>query len=202
MGIGNQRSERVTGDPRLTLDRSALEESLEGAVLIIASGLKGGLSLSQSVAIAARECPGPLNALWRHIEREIAVGVPVVEALVRVEDKVGHPDYTYLARALEVHRDCGGDLTTVLEVAASTLRQRRLMRGDLRAKSAEARLTANLLTVLPPALCMYLWLAQRDIFGTLLETPLGQAGLAYAAVSWSLGIWLKRKLLRDPSEEG
>lgn len=202
LGIGNPRPERGTETPRLALDRSGLEESLEEAVLLIGTGLKGGLSLPQALEVAARDCPEPLGALWRYVEREIAVGVPVVDALGRVEGKVGHPDYTYLVRALEVHRDCGGDLTAVLEVAAATLRQRRLVRGELRAKSAEARLTAGLLTVLPPALGVYLWAAQQDMFGALLDNPLGRAGLAYATVSWSLGIWLKRRLLRDPSEEG
>lgn len=201
MEPGNPIPARETEPPPLDLDRSLLEESLEEVVLGMASGLKAGLSLLQALAVAARDCPVPLRPLWQYVERELTVGVSTVEALARVEARVSHPDYSYLVKALEVHRLSGGDLTTVLEVAAATLRQRRLLRGELRARSAEARLTAVLLAMLPPALGFYLWWAQRELFAVLLDNPLGQAGLAYAVVSWSLGIWLKRRLVRDPSEE-
>ncbi|MCL6449672.1 MAG: type II secretion system F family protein [Acetobacteraceae bacterium] len=171
-----------------------LEDRLEGVLLSLASSLQAGLSLVQAVRAAA-EGGSPLGPELAEVVGQYDAGVPLVEAFARLARERPCPGLRHLARALEVHQRVGGDLPALLAGLAEAQRERRLLQGELRARTADARLTALILVLLPPALILVLAVGQPQSLGTLLGHPLGRVGVGYAFCSWCLGAGLAVRLL-------
>jgi len=187
------------GAGRVRLRR--LEDRLEGVLLSLASSLRAGLSLVQAVRAAA-EGGGPLRPELAGVVRQYEAGVPLVEAFARLAQERPCRGLEHLARTLEVHQRVGGDLATLLANLAEAQRERRLLEGELRARTADSRLTALILVLLPPILALVLAVGQPQSLAALATHPLGRAGAGYALCSWMLGAGLALRLLRSGGEEG
>lgn len=176
----------------------AMEDEFEQALLIIVSGMKAGLSLIQGLETAVREGREPIASELGRVVKEYQAGVPLARALASFAGRCRSPEVGFFVEALDIYRQCGGNLTEILENLAGTIRDRRLMRGELRARMAETHMAVNFLATAPVALAAGLWLLQPDMLRPLFAEPLGRLGLGYASVSWVVGIGVIRHLVHIP----
>ena len=72
-----------------------------------------------------------------------------MDAVTGLADRVGGDDFRWVVQAIEIQRDVGGDLSEVLDTVASTIRDRTRIRRQVSALSAEGRMSAWVLMVLP-----------------------------------------------------
>jgi tight adherence protein B len=107
----------------------------------------------------------------------IDVGTPVGEALSDWADEQGSEDALLIVGVLDLHRRSGGDLPTVLDSLAETLRERRAAFRDVRALTAQARLSGVILGMLPIGFFGFLLLTSRREMLHAIGTPLGGAAL-------------------------
>jgi tight adherence protein B len=183
---------------RRVAKRSAeiVESQLADAVGSIAAALRAGLSLSQALAYAGREIEPPLGEMLRRTSSRESLGEPLERALTRWAEEVGSDDARLVNGVLALHRRTGGDLPRVLDRVAEALRERRETAREVRALTAQARLSGAILGLLPIGFFLFLLLTSRSDIAAAFETPAGIAatglGLLMQGVAF---VWI-RHLLR------
>jgi tight adherence protein B len=179
--------------------RSALdarrEEQLADAVGALASAMRSGMSLPQSLAYAAGETEPPLGEEFSALVRALEVGVPLDEAVGNWADAHGAEDARLLAGAMSLHRRSGGDLPAVLDQVAATLRDRVAMTREVRALTAQARLSGIILGALPIGFFGFLWLTARDDVAGALSTAAGRLAVGLGLVLEACAFYWIRSLL-------
>lgn len=178
---------------RRAIDGRHGAEQLAEAVAAIAAGIRSGGSVPQALAYARDEASEPLRTEFATLVDRIDVGMPVEEALAAWADASGSEDARLLVGVLDVHRRSGGDLPSVLDGVAGTLRERRAAQREVRALTAQARLSGAILGLLPVAFFGFLLLTSRDEMLSALATPLGATALAVGLGMELLAfLWIRR----------
>lgn len=154
------------------------DEQLADAVRTIAAALRAGLSVSQALAFAAGETPAPLREPLRGAVDALDLGLPLDDVLDGWTQIVDTEDARLLAGVLMLHRRSGGDLPMVLDQVAATLRERRSAARELRALTAQARLSGVILGLLPIGFFGFLWLTSRSDIEGAFRTPAGIAAIS------------------------
>ncbi len=175
--------------------RALVESQLGDAVVAIAAALRAGMSLVQGIAHAAGEVEEPLASSLRRLAERQALGEPLEDALARWSREVGGDDARLVEGVLRMHRRTGGDLPAVLDQVARTLRERQATQREVRALTAQARLSGAILGALPVGFFLFLSAtSRRDIEAAFTTT----AGIASIAIGLSMqGVafaWIRRLL--------
>jgi tight adherence protein B len=157
--------------------RRLVADQLADAVSATAAGLRAGLSLPQSLAYARDEVEEPLRSDLTGLVSAIDVGVPIAEALDAWAASHDTDDARLLAGVLDLHRQSGGDLPSVLDGLSATLRERRAAHREVRALTAQARLSGVILGLLPIGFFGFLLLTSRREMLEAIATPLGGSAL-------------------------
>jgi tight adherence protein B len=173
----------------------AIDEAMADAVRAIAAGLRAGLSVPQALRFAASEATPPLDATLAELVDAAEVGEPLDDAIHRWAVRVGTDDARLVEGVLGLHRRSGGDLPRVLDRVAETLRDRRAIAREVRALTAQARLSGTILGLLPIGFFAFLWLtSRRDIEGAF-RTSAGLTAFAVGAALELLAfLWIRRLL--------
>jgi tight adherence protein B len=127
---------------------------------------------------------------------EHRLGIDIEETLDGVADRMGSTDFAWVVMAVRIQRDVGGNLSEVLTTVADTIREREYLRRQVRSLSAEGRLSAWILGVMPVAMFLYMLVANRDFVRPLYTEPLGWLMLAAAGFLLSSGSWAMSRLVR------
>jgi tight adherence protein B len=172
-----------------------LQEQLADAVAAIASAARSGMSVPQAISYAAEEADPPVKDHLNRITADIGVGVPVADAVSAWAECVGSDDAWLVSGALDLHRRSGGDLPAVLDQVATAVRERVAVGREVRALTAQARLSGLILGLLPVGFFAFLWVtSRRDIQGAL-GTPLGLGSVALGLVlEGGAFLWIRRLL--------
>lgn len=186
---------RLRGRMRASKLAAARDEQLADTVRAIASALRAGLSVPQSLAYAGEEASPPLDASLRAVVDALEVGVPSDEALDGWAESVDSEDARLVAGVLHLHRRSGGDLPVVLDQVAETLRDRQAATREVRALTAQARLSGAILGVLPIGFFGFLWLTSRNEIEGALATPAGLGAVLLGLTLEGLAFLWIRKLL-------
>jgi tight adherence protein B len=181
------------GRRRQANDRRRGAEQIADAVSAMSAGLRAGGSVPQALAYARDEVGEPLRTELSELVERIDVGTPVGEALSAWADARDSEDARLLVGVLDVHRRSGGDLPSVLDSVAGTLRERRAAQREVRALTAQARLSGAILGLLPVAFFGFLLLTSRDEMLRAIATPVGTTALAVGLGLELLAfLWIRR----------
>ena len=118
---------------------------------LMAGGLQAGLSLPQAVDSVVREGSEPMAGELRRALVEQRLGVDITDALDGVGQRMDSEDFDWIVMAIRIQREVGGNLAEILHTVADTLREREYLRRQVKALSAEGRLSGYILAGLPPA---------------------------------------------------
>jgi tight adherence protein B len=182
---------------RKQLTRVAVQrdEQLADAVRAVASSLRAGMSTSQAIAYAEGESMPPLRTSLEAMNRSLQLGERFNEALDRWSNQVDTDDARLVAGVLQLHRRSGGDLPAVLDQVAGTLRERQAAAREVRALTAQARLSGTILGVLPVGFFAFLWLTSREQIEGAFHTSAGIAALSVGLLLEGLAfVWIRRLL--------
>ncbi len=126
-----------------------LEEQLVGGIQTLASGVRAGLNLVQSMELVARDGPIPLRQEFAHLLREYEYGVSLEEAMNNAAVRIGSGDFGLLFAALLTHRQRGGDLGLTLDRIGESVREIQRLENRVKTLTAQGRATARWLGVMP-----------------------------------------------------
>jgi tight adherence protein B len=187
---------RVVARRRRTAAWRRRQDQLPDAVAATSAALKAGFSLAQGLSYARDEAQPPLREdLVRLVDR-IQVGTPVGEALSMWAEDLDSEDARLIAGVLDLHRRSGGDLPSVLDGLVDTLRERRAAQREVRALTAQARLSGMILGTLPVGFFGFLILTSRREMLRAIGTPLGRTAIAVGLGLEMLAfLWIRRLLV-------
>jgi tight adherence protein B len=152
---------------------ATVDEQLADAVRSFAAGLRAGLSVTQAIAFAAKEGEPPLAPTLARIVDSASLGGSLDEALHAWVREVGTDDARLVVGVLTLHRRSGGDLPHVLDQVAATLRERTEAAREVRALTAQARLSGAILGLLPIGFFAFLWMTSRGNIEGAFDSPIG-----------------------------
>jgi len=173
------------------LDR--LATAFPDAVRSMADGLRSGMNLRQAIGLAAGEAARPLDAELAAVIHENDVGVPLDEALTSFCERCPVPGADLMALTTSVAARTGADLAPILDGIVEAARDRERLRRELRAATAQGRLTAAVVGALPFAFLLVLGAGARGEVHVLLHEPIGWALLAAGGTLEAVGfLWIRR----------
>jgi len=178
--------------------RKRLQEfgrQLPQALDLISRALRAGHSLSSGFELVSTELPDPISAEFRRCYEEQNLGIPFDDAVKAMANRVPDLDLRFLATALVLQRQTGGDLAEVLDKIADLIRGRFKLRGQIQALTGEGRLSGIVLLALPPVLFLVMYYMNPAYCRPLFDDPLGQQMLMAAVASQVVGALVIRKII-------
>ncbi len=175
---------------------SAFLAQLPDTLQLIAGSLSAGYSMPQAMDTVVREGSQPVTSEFNRALVEARLGVPMEDALESVAERMKSKDFAWVVMAIRIQRDVGGNLAELLTTVSQTLREREALRRQVKVLSAEGRLSAWILGLLPPAFALYLLVAQPRYLKPLVTEPAGWLMLGFGGVLLVVGALWMRKAVR------
>lgn len=171
-----------------------LEDQIVSGVQTLASGVRAGLNLVQSMGIVARDGPIPLRQEFTHLLREYEFGLGLEDAMNNAVDRIGSSDFRLLFSALQTHRERGGDLGQTLDRIAESIREIQRLEKRVETLTAQGRATARALGVMPVVVLAILYfLISKEGVMALFHTGMGKMLLATIVALNIIGfLWIKK----------
>lgn len=170
-----------------------IEEQLPDGLDLICRGLRAGHSFPSALQMLGNEGAEPLATEFRTTFDEINFGISVQDALTNLAIRVPSTDVRYFVIAVLIQRETGGNLTELLGNISKLVRDRLRIRGTIRVLSAEGRISAWILTLLPFALTLILNVVNRNFLAVLWTDPVGIQMVIGALLVMLVGIfWMWR----------
>lgn len=173
-----------------------LEQQLPEALDLMARGLRAGHAFSSTLKMAGEELPDPIGQEFRTVHDEINYGIAIQQALTNLAERVPSTDVRYFVVAVLIQRESGGNLTEILGNLSHLIRARLKLLGRVRVLSAEGRLSALILVLMPFALGGLLTVANPTFMSRLWTDPIGISMLKVMLGLMALGVILLRKIVR------
>ena len=173
-----------------------VEEQLPELADFLSRALRAGHSFANVLQMAGDEMPEPLAGEFRATYEEVNFGVPMNEALQNLAARVPLTDLRYLVIAVLIQRESGGNLAELLGNVSRITRARLKLLAHMRVQSAEGRLSAWILSVLPLAVLALMSVANPRYVDVLLNDPVGVRLSWYAVSGCLVGILWMRKVVR------
>lgn len=133
-------------------------EQLPDLINLMSGALRTGYSFMQSLELVAREGVDPAKNEFGRVVREVGIGIPPEEALSHLVDRMQSEDLNLLVTAVNVQREVGGNLVEVLEIIASTIRERIKLIGEVGVLTAQQQLSGYIIAMLPVGLGLMLFI--------------------------------------------
>lgn len=173
--------------------RRRFEEQLPDTLNLIATSLRAGYSMLQALEAVSQEAPDPTAREFRRVLNEIRLGRSASEALQDSARRMESLDFDWVVLAFTIQREVGGNLAEVLQTTSETMLNRGRLRREMRALTAEGRISALVLGSTPFVLFGFLFLGNRDYLEPMLASRIGVISIGMALVLLVLGlIWLSR----------
>lgn len=174
--------------------RKQIESELPDALLFIASALRAGSALSVALQVLVRDQVGPLGQEFGLVLKEQRLGVSFDDAIQKMSQRLGIPDFVLVVVALRVSKEVGGNLSEPLQVLAETLRRKAILEGRIQALTAQGRIQGLVMTLFPVFLGGVLYLMQPSM-GMLFSTTIGWVVLTVTGIMLLLGYLMIRKIV-------
>jgi tight adherence protein B len=173
-----------------------IEKQMPEAMELLARSLRAGHALPSSIELASKETPSPLGAELKTVYEEQRLGLSVPAALKRMGERVASQDLQYFVTAVMLQTETGGNLAEVMENIGYLIRERLKLKGKIQALTAEGRLSAFILTLLPFIVFIALTILSRKYVDTLFSEPAGTYLIAGGMLSILMGVLWMRRIIR------
>ncbi len=168
------------------------EEQLPDAVDLIVRSLRIGHPFTSAVNIVAQEMPDPLGSEFGIIADEATYGMPVTESLDRLADRVDVPDLRFLAVAVTIQAQSGGNLAEILNGLSQVVRARFKLFRRITAITAEARWSGWFLSIFPIVALLLVQIVQPDYYDRVADHPLFVPGTILVSVLLVVNVFFMR----------
>ena len=173
-----------------------LEDQLPEAIDILVRSLKAGHPILAAIRLVRRELQDPIATEFGILADEITYGLDLESAMNNLAARVGQEDLTLVVIATGIQASSGGNLAEILTGMSHVVRERLKMRLKVKAMSAEGRVSAVMLSVLPFALFGVLWIIAPTYYGEVWDQPVVKPALFAAAVWLAIGNMVMHRMVR------
>lgn len=171
----------------------AFQSSLPDTLQLLSGSLRAGYSLLQGVEAVSKEVQDPMGKELRRVMTEARLGREVEDALEAVADRMASADFAWAVMAVRIQREVGGNLSELLLTVSDTMVHRERLRRDVAALTAEGKISAIILGLLPIGLGAFMWISNPVYMKPLGATTMGNVLLGVAIVAGVAGFaWMKK----------
>ena len=173
-----------------------LERQLPDALDLVTRALRAGHSFASSVQMIGEEMSEPIAGEFRMVADEVGFGVSLQQALTNMSERVPLTDVRYFVVSVLIQRDSGGNLTEVLGNLSRLIRDRLKLLARVRVLSAEGRLSAWILGLMPFALAALMNAFNPAFMSPLWTDPIGITVVKYMLALMVIGVLIMRKIVK------
>ncbi len=167
-------------------------DQLTEVLQVLASSLRAGSSLPQAIQVVAAEGDEPTKTEFTRVSNEMRVGRSIGATLEDLAQRMKSQDFSWVAQAVMINREVGGNLADVLDGVSATMRERAGLRRQVKALSAEGRLSGWILMALPIGVFLLVYLLNSQYFAPMISNPIGWLLIGVAVLLLIIGaVWLR-----------
>ncbi|HEX9087834.1 MAG TPA: type II secretion system F family protein [Arthrobacter sp.] len=179
----------VLADKRRKKFAAQMDDSLQ----LLSGGLRAGHSLLRAIDAVSQQAPSPTAEEFSRIINETRLGRDLNAAMDQTSERMKCEDFSWVAQAIGIHREVGGDLAEVLDQVGRTIRERGQIQRQVKALSAEGKISAYILTSLPVLIIGVLAIISPSYIASFGSSVIGWAMVAAGAIMMTVGgLWMKK----------
>jgi tight adherence protein B len=172
-----------------------LELQLVDGITTLASGVRAGLTLVQSMQVLVDNLTGPIKQEFAQLLREYHLGLDLNHAMRNAANRIGLQSYRLVFTAIEMHRLRGGDTGESLDRIAESVREIQRLEGKLDAITAQGRAQARMMAIMPLVILAILFVILPEDTSLLFTTPYGRLALLAMFGLIAIGFWWIRRIM-------
>jgi tight adherence protein B len=173
-----------------------IEVQLPDALDLMARALRAGHAFPSTLKMVGEEMSDPIAREFSVTFDEVNYGISMQDALLNLAARVPSNELKYFVVAVLIQRTTGGNLAELLDGIAAIMRARQKLLGTIRVLSADGRLSAWILCILPFVLAFAIFVLNPGFLAILWTDPAGPIAVAIAAVLMIIGILWMREIIR------
>ena len=171
------------------------EHQLPDALMMMSGGMRAGIGLSSAIAQVVAEAPAPVGQEFSLLLREQRMGLTLEQSLNNLARRMPTQTTSLVVSAMRIASETGGGLAETLERTASTIRSRLQMEGKIRALTAQGKLQAIVVGLLPVGLMLVLNAMEPQAMALLWHSRVGWATLVVLGILEFMGVHVIRKII-------
>ncbi len=175
---------------------AAFNDMLSDAIVMLSNSLRAGYSFLQSMEVLSQEMPDPIAGEFSRVVREVGLGLSQQAALANLYRRIPSEDLDMMVTAVNVQQEVGGNLAEILDTLAHTIRERVRIQGEIRVLVAQGMLSGNVITFLPVALSIFLFLTNRPYISRLYTEQCGWIMIGTAVLMMVMGFFAIQNLVK------
>jgi len=173
-----------------------IEAQLPDALDLMGRAMRAGHAFPSALRMVGNEMSEPIASEFRLVFEEINYGISTQEALTNLSVRVPSTDLSYFVIAVLIQHETGGNLSELLSNISGIIRERLKLMGTVRVLSAEGKLSAWILTLLPFILGATLQVVNPGFLSVLWTDPLGIRLSLVALGMMLLGIYAMSRIIK------
>jgi tight adherence protein B len=163
-------------------------QQLPDTITLLANSLRAGSSFLQGIELVTREARPPISEEFERVVREMQLGMALIPALNNLVRRVASEDLELMVTAIQIQSQVGGNLATVLDSIAFTIRERIRIVGEINTLTAMQRYSGYVITLLPVGLAGILFVISPSYISAMFESPPEMFGLPMGVVFFAIGL--------------
>jgi len=172
------------------------ERELPEAIDLVKRALRAGQPFSVAIKLVADDVEGPVGKEFQTTSADMAYGNDPRRALLALLTRMPSVALTGFVTAVLLQRETGGNLVEVLEQISAVIRGRYRFQRRVRTLSAEGRMSAWVLSMVPVVLVVILTIVSPDYLPVLFKTDMGQKLMLGSSIMMCVGILWMRKIIQ------
>ena len=173
--------------------RNAFDQQLSDTLQLLAGGLRAGHSILRAIDAAATESQSPTSEEMRRVVTETSLGRDLLASLNDTSERMRNEDFVWIAQAIQINREVGGNLAEVLDQVNETIRERSEIKGHIKSLAAEGKFSAYILMAMPIGIVAMLMLVNPGYMNVMFTHPLGWGMMAASVILMTIGgLWMRK----------
>ncbi|NTZ41949.1 type II secretion system F family protein [Altererythrobacter sp. SALINAS58] len=175
--------------------RKKMEEQFPVALDIFVRALRSGHPVASAIDLLTHEMGDPIGSEFGIVSDEVSYGADLVSALSNMADRWNLEDMRMFVVSLSVQTQTGGNLAEILDNISKVIRDRHQMFMKVRALSSEGRMTGWMLSVLPVAAFLMIFIGTPDFYLGVANEPVFIYGSIALAIFYIIGVYTIRRMI-------
>jgi len=170
-------------------------DDFANAIDVIVRSVKSGLPVSDALRVVAQEFRDPVGGEFKRLIESMKLGVTLDQGLKRMYESMPTAEVSFFGIVMTIQQKTGGNLSEALSNLAGVLRDRKRLKGKIKAMSSEANASAMIIGSLPPGVTLLVYLTTPAYISLLFTERVGNLLLAGCIMWMALGVFVMRKMI-------
>ncbi|GAB2713566.1 type II secretion system F family protein [Arthrobacter bambusae] len=173
--------------------RAKFDAQLGDTLQLLSGGLRAGHSILRAIDAAAAESASPTAEEMRRIITETSLGRDLEASLNDTAERMRSEDFVWIAQAIQINREVGGNLAEVLDQVNETIRERSEIKGHIKSLAAEGKFSGYILMALPFGIVTMLLVVNPGYMNVMFSQPLGWGMIGLSVILMTIGgLWMRK----------